>query len=152
VTLLEPAASPSGPRLGDAGTPSEVALVRRVPAEAGEIAGMRNAVLTLAEQRGMTKAARVDVALAVSEACTNVVMHAYIDAPAPGWLTVEASHHDGELVVSVRDEGRGMLPRSDSPGLGLGLSLIGRLSHRVEIGQKGACGTELRLTFLATEQ
>jgi len=132
--------------------PSPMALVRRVPAEAGEIAGMRNAVLTLAEQRGMTKAARADVALAVSEACTNVVMHAYIDAPAPGCLAVEASHHDGELVVAVRDEGRGMLPRPDSPGLGLGLSLIGRLSQRVEIVQNGACGTEVRLTFLATEK
>jgi anti-sigma regulatory factor (Ser/Thr protein kinase) len=123
-----------------------------VPAEAEEIAGMRNAVLALAEERGMTKAARADIALAVSEACTNVVMHAYIDARAPGSLTVEASHHGGELVVAVRDEGRGMLPRPDSPGLGLGLSLIGRLSHRVEIGQNGACGTEVRLTFLAAEQ
>jgi serine/threonine-protein kinase RsbW len=113
---------------------------------------MRNAVLALAEERGMTKAARADVALAVSEACTNVVMHAYIDARAPGSLTVEASHHDGELVVAVRDEGRGMLSRPDSPGLGLGLSLIGRLSHRVEIGRNGACGTEVRLTFLAAEQ
>jgi serine/threonine-protein kinase RsbW len=132
--------------------PSPMALVRRVPAAAEEIAGVRNAVVALAKHRGMTQAARADVALAVSEACTNVVMHAYIAAPAPGWLTVEASHHDGELVVAVRDEGRGMLPRTDSPGLGLGLSLIGRLSHRVEIGQNGACGTELRLTFLATEQ
>jgi len=132
--------------------PSPMALVRRVPAAAEEIAGVRNAVVALAKHRGMTQAARADVALAVSEACTNVVMHAYIAAPAPGWLTVEASHHDGELVVAVRDEGRGMLPRTDSPGLGLGLSLIGRLSHRVEIGQNGARGTDLRLTFLATEQ
>jgi serine/threonine-protein kinase RsbW len=123
-----------------------------VPAEAEEVAGMRNAVLALAEERGMTKAARADVALAVSEACTNVVMHAYIDAPAAGYLTVEASHHDGELVVAVRDEGRGMLPRADSPGLGLGLSVIGRLCHRVEIGQNGGCGTEVRLTFLVAEQ
>jgi serine/threonine-protein kinase RsbW len=126
-------------------------LVRRVPAAAGEIAGMRNAVLGLAEERGMTKATRADIALAVSEACTNVVMHAYIDAPAPGPLTVEASHRDGELMVAVRDEGRGMLPRPDSPGLGLGLSLIDQLSQRLEINQNGACGTEVRLTFMTAE-
>ena len=113
---------------------------------------MRNAVLMLAEQCGMTAAARADVALAVSEACTNVVMHGYIDAPAPGYLTVEASHHDGELAVSVCDEGKGMPPRTDSPGLGLGLSLIGRLSQRVEVGQNGARGIEVRLTFLVAEQ
>jgi serine/threonine-protein kinase RsbW/stage II sporulation protein AB (anti-sigma F factor) len=65
---------------------------------------------------------------------------------------VEAWHHEGELLVAVRDEGRGMLPRPDSPGLGLGLSVIGRLSHRVEIDQNGACGTEVRLTFPAAEQ
>ena len=70
---------------------------------------------------------RLPIALAVSEACTNVVMHAYVSAAAPGSLTVEASQRNGELVVAVRDEGQGMLPRPDSPGLGLGLSIIGRL-------------------------
>jgi anti-sigma regulatory factor (Ser/Thr protein kinase) len=152
VTFIEPVGPASGKRLDDAAAPSPGALVRRVPAEAGEIAGVRNAVVTLAEERGMAETARADLALAVSEACTNVVMHAYIDDPAPGCLTVEASHQDGELVVAVRDDGRGMLPRTDSPGLGLGMSLIGRLAHRVEIGQNGTYGTEVRLTFLAAEK
>ena len=160
MTSLEPGDPATRLSLGDAqraapldaAAPSEMDLVRRAPAEAHQIAGMRTAVVTLADACGMTEAARADIALAVSEACTNVVMHAYIDAPAPGPLTVEASHRDSELVVAVRDEGRGMLPRTDSPGLGLGLSLIGRLSHRVEIGQNGARGTDLRLTFLATEK
>jgi anti-sigma regulatory factor (Ser/Thr protein kinase) len=131
----------------DAAAPSEMALVRRAPAEAHQIAGMRTAVVTLADACGMTEAARADIALAVSEACTNVVMHAYIDAPAPGSLIVAASHQGGELVVAVRDEGRGMLARTDSPGLGLGMSLIGRLSQRLEIRQNGACGTEVRMSF-----
>ena len=152
MTFVEPVAPASGRRLGDAGAPSPAALARRVPAEPGEIAGVRNAVVTLAEEQGMAETARADVALAVSEACANVVMHAYIDDPAPGCLTVEASHQDGALVVAVRDDGRGMLFRTDSPGMGLGLPLIGRLAHRVEIGQNGAHGTELRLTFLAAEQ
>jgi len=91
---------------------------------------MREAVLSFAEACGVTEAVRVDIALAVGEACSNVVMHAYVGAPAPGSLTVEASHPSCELVVAVRDEGRGMLPRPDSPGLGLGLSIMGRLSSR----------------------
>jgi anti-sigma regulatory factor (Ser/Thr protein kinase) len=123
----------------------------RVPADAHEIAGLRTAVLAFAEELGMAEVARADVALAVSEACTNVVMHAYIDDPAPGWMILEASHHRGELVVAVRDEGRGMLPRHDSPGLGLGLPLIGRLARRVEIRQNGARGTEVLLTFPTAE-
>jgi hypothetical protein len=40
-----------------------------------------------------------------------------------------------------------MLPRTDSPGLGLGLSLIGRLSQQLEISQNDARGTELRMSF-----
>ena len=79
-------------------------------------------------------------------------MHAYVGAEAPGSLIVEASHLDGELVVAVRDEGRGMLPRADSPGLGLGLSIIARLSHQLEIGKNGTSGTEVRMTFAVSAQ
>ena len=142
--LESPEAPRAAPHLVE---PSQVELLRRVPAEVGQVAGMRNAVLSFAEVCGVTKAGRADVALAVGEACTNVVMHAYVDAAAPGSLTVEASHCDGELVVAVRDEGRGMLPRTDSPGLGLGLSIIRRVSHRLEICGNGASGTEVRMTF-----
>jgi serine/threonine-protein kinase RsbW/stage II sporulation protein AB (anti-sigma F factor) len=71
---------------------------------------------------------------------------------APGSLIVEASHRNGELVVAVRDEGQGMLSRPDSPGAGLGLSIIGRLAQRLEIGENGPSGTEVRMTFaLAAE-
>ena len=131
---------------------SPVDLVRRVPAEAGQVAGIRHAVLSFAEARGASQAAQADIALAVSEACTNVVMHAYVFAAAPGSLIAEASHRNGELVVAVRDEGQGMLSRPDSPGAGLGLSIIGRLAQRLEIGENGPSGTEVRMTFaLAAE-
>jgi anti-sigma regulatory factor (Ser/Thr protein kinase) len=110
-------------------------------------------VLAFAEAHGITKTARDDIALAVSEASANVVMHAYIDAVAPGSLTVTSTYVGDELVVAVRDDGRGMLPRADSPGLGLGHSLIGRLAQRLEIGPNGASGTEVRMTFAtAAEQ
>jgi serine/threonine-protein kinase RsbW len=127
-------------------------LVRRVPAEADQVAGVRNAVRSFAEARGADKAAQGDIALAVGEACTNVVMHAYVGAVGPGSLAVEAFHLDGELVVAVRDEGGGMLPRTDSPGLGLGLSIMGRLSHRLEISEHGASGTEVRMTFVVAAE
>jgi anti-sigma regulatory factor (Ser/Thr protein kinase) len=68
-------------------------------------------VASFAETCGVTEPARTDVTLAVGEACTNAVMHAYVGAEAPGSLIVKASHLDGELVVAVRDEGWGMLPR-----------------------------------------
>jgi serine/threonine-protein kinase RsbW len=74
-------------------------------------------------------------------------MHAYVDDAAPGSLTVVCSHHDGELVVSVGDEGRGMTPRPDNPGPGLVLSIIARLSQRLEIPDNAATGTEVGMTF-----
>jgi anti-sigma regulatory factor (Ser/Thr protein kinase) len=124
-----------------------------VPAHAEEIAGIRSAVLAFAEVRGITKAARDDIVLAVSEACTNVVVHAYIDAAVPGSLTVTSAYVSEELVVTVRDEGRGMLARADSPGLGLGLAIISRLASQAEFGPNGTSGTEVRMTFAAaTEQ
>jgi serine/threonine-protein kinase RsbW len=127
-------------------------LLRRVPAEADQVAGVRDAVRNFVRACGAAKAAEDDIALAVGEACTNVVMHAYVDAVGAGWLVVEASHLDGELVVAVRDEGGGMLPRTDSPGLGLGLSIIGQLSQRLEIIEHGASGTEVRMTFVVAAE
>ena len=57
-----------------------------------------------------------DIALAVTEACTNAVVHAYRDSS--GTISVTASHADGAPTVTVRDHGTGMAPRVDTPGSG----------------------------------
>ena len=62
-----------------------------------------------------------DVDLAVTEAATNVVVHAYRDraaGDAPGVLRLAVRLEDGFLHVSVADDGVGLSPRHDSPGLG----------------------------------
>jgi len=69
------------------------------------------------------------VGLVVSEAVTNVVLHAYRDRE-PGRVRMEATVADGLLTVVVADDGIGMSPRADSPGLGVGLVLIRRLAAR----------------------
>jgi len=75
------------------------------------------------------------------------LLHAYLGDPEPGPLTAEAYHENRELVVVIIDEGSGMVPRADSPGLGLGLPLISRLTDRVEISECAPTGTEVRMTF-----
>jgi hypothetical protein len=55
------------------------------------------------------------VALAISEAVINVVMHAYRDRE-PGAVRIFASVAEGALVVVMSDDGLGMTPRNDSPG------------------------------------
>jgi serine/threonine-protein kinase RsbW/stage II sporulation protein AB (anti-sigma F factor) len=44
-----------------------------------------------------------------------------------------------------------MLPRPDSPGLGLGLPLIATLAESLELGTGINERTEVRMTFLLTE-
>jgi serine/threonine-protein kinase RsbW len=118
-----------------------------VPAASVEVAGVRHAVLASAAAHAIPQALRDDIALAVSEACANVVMHAYPGTRPPGPLTVETYEGDREFVVVVSDEGVGFSPRTDSPGLGLGLALISRLSHRLEITDNAPAGARVTMAF-----
>jgi serine/threonine-protein kinase RsbW len=86
-----------------------------------------------------------DIALAVTEACTNAVVHAY--PTGGGTINVTASHVDGALEVAVRDYGGGMSPRVDTPGLGVGLPVIAAIARSVEIGSPRDGGTEVRMHF-----
>ena len=128
-------------------TPSSLDLHLEVPAEAAEISGLRRRVCALAAEAGLCQERRAEVALAVGEACANVVIHAYLDAPEPGTIEVAAAATPDGFFVGVRDHGRGMLPRFDSPGMGLGLPLIASLTSSVEVGLVPAGGTEVRMMF-----
>jgi serine/threonine-protein kinase RsbW len=119
----------------------------RVPAVATEVATVRHAVVQAATAHGIGRRPREDIALAVSEACSNVVMHAYRHEAAPGPLAVDAYRDDGEFFVVVCDEGIGMAPRTDSPGLGLGLGLIAGLAKRLEIGSRQPAGAMITMVF-----
>ena len=119
----------------------------RVPAVATEVATIRHAVTAAAAAEGIDGTPRQDIALAVSEACANVVMHAYRDGATPGPLEVDAYREGGEFFVVVCDEGVGMAPRTDSPGLGLGLGLIAGLSKRLEIASQEPAGASVTMVF-----
>jgi serine/threonine-protein kinase RsbW len=54
---------------------------------------------------------------------------------------------EDKLEVVVRDEGPGIGPRADSPGLGLGLPLIVSLTESVQLGRAADDSTEVRMTF-----
>jgi anti-sigma regulatory factor (Ser/Thr protein kinase) len=122
------------------------ALRLTVPAKAENVGVIRQALAGLAEALEMDSAALADLKTAVTEACMNVVVHAYSGGEGP--LEVSAIP-DGEiLTVCVRDRGDGIQPRPEDPGrqsLRLGLPLIAALSQSFEIsgGQDG--GTEVRI-------
>ena len=125
----------------------EAAFGRTVPAVPENVAPLRHAVVDLARGAGAPDEVQTDLALAVGEACANVVVHAYPPGDT-GVLIVHAAVSDGRITVTVLDQGQGMSPRPDSPGLGLGLPLIANLSDQLEIhdGPDGL-GTELRMSF-----
>jgi serine/threonine-protein kinase RsbW len=121
-----------------------------LPARAENIAIVRHAFGALGDVYAIDAQILSDIRLAVTEACTNVVVHAYPDG-AEGPMEVLATLLGDELIVVVRDEGRGIGPRPDSPGLGLGLPLIASLAESLQLGHDPQERTEVRMTFSLTE-
>lgn len=117
-----------------------------LPARAENIAVVRHAFGAFGDAFALPAQVLSDIRLAVTEACTNVVVHAYPQDDA-GPLQVEATVTGNELTVVVRDEGPGITPRPDSPGLGLGLPLIASLAETVELRRDDAERTEVCMTF-----
>lgn len=118
-----------------------------LPARAENVAVVRHTLGSLGEVLDLDEQKLSDVKLAITEACTNVVVHAYPEREGPMEVQayLEGRHR---LTVVVRDGGRGIAPRSDSPGLGLGLPLMATLSDSLELGHdESAERTEVRMTF-----
>lgn len=116
-----------------------------LPARAENVAVARHAIGGLGDVIDVSDQTLADVKLAVTEACTNVVVHAYPAGDGP--MGVRATVHDDLLRIVIIDRGRGILPRADSPGLGLGLPLIATLAESLELGTGTNEETEVRMTF-----
>ena len=87
-----------------------------------------------------------DVALVLSEAMTNAVVHAYVDSE-PGEVRVRIELRPEDIMLTVEDDGRGLMPRPDSPGLGLGLPLIASVSDHFDAHTEPGEGTKLCVWF-----
>ena len=116
-----------------------------LPARAENVAVVRHAVGGLGEVLEVDDQTLSDIKLAVTEACTNVVVHAYPESEGP--MGLRASIDERRLTLVVTDRGRGIVPRPDSPGLGLGLPLIATLAESLELGTGELEQTEVRMTF-----
>jgi len=122
-----------------------------LPARAENVAVVRHALGGLGDACGVPDQTLADIKLAVTEACTNVVVHAYPEGE--GLMGITAALHDDLVELVVFDEGRGIIPRPDSPGLGLGLPLIATLAESLELGAANGQGSEVRMAFrLAAEE
>ncbi|HEY6890659.1 MAG TPA: ATP-binding protein [Solirubrobacter sp.] len=107
----------------------------------------RRAVVDWAQQHVEDRAVLSDIALAITEATTNVVLHAYRDRELPGTVAIKAEHYDDHVCLYVLDEGSGLAPRVDSPGLGLGLGLIAQVADSADVRTPETGGTEVVMRF-----
>jgi serine/threonine-protein kinase RsbW len=141
--LRQPAASPDGvariPRAHD----GDIRLT--LPARAENVVVVRHVVGALAESLRFPPKLVEDIRLAVTEACTNVVRHAYIGTEGP--LDVSIAPHADGLTVVVSDHGRGLQPNPASDGPGLGLPLIAALAHALDIEHAPDAGSRLSMSF-----
>jgi anti-sigma regulatory factor (Ser/Thr protein kinase) len=129
-------AEPSNVRLQLSNRPENVLLVREMLSGVAEAVTLENSDL-------------YDIRTAVTEACNNVVLHAYEGQEGP--MEVDLRVSPDEVEVVVRDHGVGIRPRIRSAGesaLGIGLPLIQALVHSVEFSDANGGGTEVRMRFL----
>jgi serine/threonine-protein kinase RsbW len=118
-----------------AATPENVVLVREM------LSGMAEAV-------SLGGGDLIDIRTAVTEACNNVVLHAYEGEQGP--LEIEVCLARNAFIVYVRDAGHGLHGEPNtwvarSPGIGL--HVIQTLAHEVEFGHASDGGTEVRMEF-----
>jgi anti-sigma regulatory factor (Ser/Thr protein kinase) len=109
---------------------------------------VRETLSGLAETVGVDGVELNDIRTAVTEACNNVVLHAYEGGEGP--LQVELYLAPAAVEVVVRDHGTGIRPHirsEEENALGIGLSIIQALAPRVEFKDVEGGGTEVRMEF-----
>jgi serine/threonine-protein kinase RsbW len=150
LALADGARRPSGGTMGTSSDTQAIedrprGLQMLLPAKSENVAVIRHALAGLAEEIGMDEPGLADLKTVVTEACTNVVVHAYDGRPGP--LEVEARADPNGLTVVVRDEGIGIRPQADTDrdSLRLGLSLIAALSSSFSIAGGLDRGTEITM-------
>ncbi len=124
-----------------------------IPARAEYIALCRLALTGISRLRAFPEEVLEDLKLALTEACTNSVRHAYGEAAA-GVVEIVYELHPDRLVIEVTDDGEGFDPTARggdqhvSEG-GLGIAIIRAIADEVEIGPR-ASGRGSRLRFIKT--
>jgi anti-sigma regulatory factor (Ser/Thr protein kinase) len=128
------------------------AVSLRLPARPENVAVVRQALTGLGDAYDLDPELLGDIKTAVTEACNNVVLHAYPEGD--GMVEIEADSDGEHTDVVVRDFGAGIQPRSftEERTLGLGLPLIATLSSRFEIRGGGPdFGIEVDMSFSAAD-
>ena len=118
-----------------------------VPATPDAVAQLRRHAVAYAKAAGASAEMTQEIALAVSETVTNAVLHAYVGAE-PGAVSVSCRTEGERIFVEVADEGAGVSPRPDSPGMGHGLAIVGSLVRSLDVAARtDGPGTVVTMSF-----
>jgi serine/threonine-protein kinase RsbW len=124
-----------------------------IPAKPEYIILGRLALTGLAGLRPVSAETLGDLKLALTEACSNSVRHAYSDG-RDGFVEIRYELHSDRLVVEVADDGEGFDPSEldgngdeDLSEGGLGIAIIRALADELELGDRDA-GRGSRLRFV----
>jgi anti-sigma regulatory factor (Ser/Thr protein kinase) len=122
-----------------------VALQRSLPASPAALPRLRGLVKSFASgQCGADPDQASLIALAVTEAASNVVRHAYPDRP--GMIDLRAESEDDHLRIRIADAGVGLGEPSPQRGLGAGLRIMQGLAETRLVSEPGR-GTAVELVF-----
>lgn len=117
------------------------------PAQPTRVAQIRRDVADVATGCGADETALLHINLAVSEAATNAVVHAYPDGARAGDVHVLVHHAGHMLAVRICDSGGGIAPNPDSAGMGLGWRLMAQEAQSFEVTTSPDSGTAVVLRF-----
>jgi serine/threonine-protein kinase RsbW len=122
----------------------EIKVVLCLPHDAASVPVSRQFLDSCLETLGVTRDTRTDIALALSEACANVVLHAEADQQ----YEVMARASDGRCVIEVANAGNGtaaVAPPTEPVPLtaehGRGLKIIDAVTDNVRLTGNGRAGT-----------
>ena len=132
-------------RLRSSGS-GDVALAEEYPAVAHSVRQAREAVVSFAERHGAVGEGVDDIRTAISEAATNVVVHAY-DSHTPGRFRILAVIGGGELLVIIDDDGCGLSSPTQNPGLGMGLAVMKAAAKQARFLARENGGSTVQLRF-----
>jgi serine/threonine-protein kinase RsbW len=117
-----------------------------LPALPENVAVVRHVLGAFAESMRLPVELIEDLRLAVTEACTNVVRHAYPDG-ATGAVEISIEPGEEHVRIVVADSGRGVGTSSDTSGPGLGLPLIAAIADTVDLQSAPGGGSRVAMTF-----
>ena len=137
----------SGGMVDDEPTGARTRILETYPAVPESVVVVRSVIGDFAARGGATAETIDAVRIAVSEAATNVIVHAYPDPAEGGVISLEATLASGRAARQRRRHRPRTAHRETSQGPGLGLAMINQLADHVELLQGDSGGLHVLMRF-----